>query len=62
MLLIIDFCDFKETNKANSNIPVFVQTEGCDPAAFDSLVSNSLTRPCSANGAGSTPRRVNLEP
>lgn len=29
------------------------------PAAFDSRVRSSVTRPCSARGAGSTPRRVN---
>lgn len=28
------------------------------PAALDSRAKSSLTRPCSANGAGSTPRRV----
>lgn len=31
-----------------------------DPAAFESLANSSFTRPCSAKGAGSTPRRVNL--
>lgn len=30
------------------------------PAAFDNRARSSLTSPCSAKGAGSTPRRVNL--
>lgn len=38
--------------------PVTVVWAG--PAAFDSLVRSSVTRPWSARGAGSTPRLVNL--
>lgn len=36
------------------------QVDWTGPAAFESRVNNSVTRPCSARGAGSTPRLVNL--
>ena len=38
-------------------VPLFSPAEA---AALASLSNNSLLRPCSAKGAGSTPRRVNL--
>jgi hypothetical protein len=40
------------------NAPGPAQVDVAGPAAFDSLVKSSDTKPCSARGAGSTPLLV----
>lgn len=51
-----DYPIIAATTDPNSPGPAQVDVAG--PAAFDSLVRSSDTRPCSARGAGSTPLLV----
>ena len=42
------------------HLPGPAHEEAAGPAAFESRVKSSDTKPCSAKGAGSTPLLVNL--